>query len=373
MKVLQIANDYFGTKLYASLFHALENEGIDNMIFVPVKKTDRHGKEKAGEQYHTSSLTVSPCFSETDRFLFFSKQKKILKSMKSLIDFDNISTVHAHTLFSAGYAAMKIKEQYGKPYIAAVRNVDVNVFFKKMKFLHHTGIHIMKEASAVIFLSPAYKKSVLDQYVPMKYREEIRKKCYVIPNGISSFFLSQKSEVKHLENGRIRLIYAGEINRNKNLTETIEAVKILKKRGYDVRYTAVGDLTDRRCGHLTADKNMIHKPKCSHEELIKYYREADIFVMPSHTETFGLVYAEAMSQGLPVIYTKGQGFDGQFPQGEAGFGVSGYDASELADRIIEISQKYSVMSENAVNGSSKFDWRLIADKYAAMYKRYTAG
>ena len=109
MKVLQIANDYFWTKLYASLFHALENEGIDNMIFVPVKKTDRNGKEKAGEQYHTSSLTVSPCFSETDRFLFFSKQKKILKSMKSLIDFDNISTVHAHTLFSAVYAAMKIK------------------------------------------------------------------------------------------------------------------------------------------------------------------------------------------------------------------------------------------------------------------------
>ena len=37
------------------------------------------------------------------------------------------------------------------------------------------------------------------------------------------------------------------------------------------------------------------------------YRENDIYVMPSIIETFGLVYAEAMSQGLPVIYTRGQG------------------------------------------------------------------
>lgn len=40
--------------------------------------------------------------------------------------------------------------------------------------------------------------------------------------------------------------------------------------------------------------------------------------MPSHKETFGLVYAEAMSQGLPIIYTKNQGFDGQFPDGYVG-------------------------------------------------------
>ena len=39
------------------------------------------------------------------------------------------------------------------------------------------------------------------------------------------------------------------------------------------------------------------------------------FCLPSHAETFGLVYVEAMSQGLPIIY-EGQGFDKQFQDGE---------------------------------------------------------
>ena len=56
----------------------------------------------------------------------------------------------------------------------------------------------------------------------------------------------------------------------------------------------------------------------------------DIFVMPSVTELL-LVYAEAMSQGLPVIYTRGQGFDGQFEEEKL--------AIRLIARIREISMK----------------------------------
>ena len=43
--------------------------------------------------------------------------------------------------------------------------------------------------------------------------------------------------------------------------------------------------------------------------------------MTSLGESFGLTYAEAMSQGVPVIYSKGQGFDGQFKEGVVGYHV----------------------------------------------------
>lgn len=42
-------------------------------------------------------------------------------------------------------------------------------------------------------------------------------------------------------------------------------------------------------------------------KIIDVYRDSDIFVMPSKFETFGLVYVEALTQGLHLIYTKGQG------------------------------------------------------------------
>lgn len=89
--------------------------------------------------------------------------------------------------------------------------------------------------------------------------------------------------------------------------------------------------------------------------------------MPSKHETFGLVYAEAMSQGLPVIYTRGQGFDGQFEEGEVGYSVQYDSAEEIVDRIKEILNNYKTISNNCVEKVDRFDWDEIARKYIEIY------
>ena len=58
------------------------------------------------------------------------------------------------------------------------------------------------------------------------------------------------------------------------------------------------------------------------DKLIDLYRSADIFVMPSFTESFGLVYAEAMVRIACSLHTEGQGFDGQFNEGSRASCVS---------------------------------------------------
>lgn len=50
------------------------------------------------------------------------------------------------------------------------------------------------------------------------------------------------------------------------------------------------------------------------KQLREAFSISDIFVMPSKPETFGLVYVEALSQGLPILYAKGEGFDGYFDE-----------------------------------------------------------
>ena len=79
-----------------------------------------------------------------------------------------------------------------------------------------------------------------------------------------------------------------------------------------------------------------------------------IFILPSIHETFGLVYAEALSQGLPIIYTRGQGFDGHFEEGEVGYSVDCYDYEEISNKVLEIITKYETISSKAVNGVQKF-------------------
>ena len=72
--------------------------------------------------------------------------------------------------------------------------------------------------------------------------------------------------------------------------------------------------------------------------MIPFYKSAHIFVMPSLTETFGIVFIEALSQGLPLIYTKGQGIDGYFPQGFVGYA---YNPLDVVNGLLKVSHLWS--------------------------------
>lgn len=90
-------------------------------------------------------------------------------------------------------------------------------------------------------------------------------------------------------------------------------------------------------------------------------------MMPSHHETFGLVYAEAMSQGLPVVYTRGQGFDEQFPDGEVGLAIESKYPQTIANAIETIVINYKSISNNCVQRITNFKWDKIGKIYKSLY------
>lgn len=366
--VLQIANDYIDRNLYRVLFAHLEKKFIKNSIYVPISY-----KRKSLASFD-GNICVDACFSNLDRLLFYSKQKKMLHGICAHFTISSFDIIHAHTLFSGGYAAYKLHKKYGIPYIVAVRNTDVNVFFKYMLHLRSTGIRIMREAEKVIFLSPAYQSHVLSKYVPAAYQDEIQRKSVIIPNGIAPLFFEHPAAPKSLSGNPVRLIYVGEISSNKNLETTVQAAGLLRKKGLDLSLTVVGAILEEKYRSIIQKTSFIeYHDRCPQEEVLTYLRAADIFVMPSHTETFGLVYAEAMSQGLPVLYTRGQGFDGQFPDGTAGYAVSDTDPQELADKIEQVMDRYSTLSENCVRLVGKFNWDSIAQQYKNIYQTIIEG
>ena len=89
--------------------------------------------------------------------------------------------------------------------------------------------------------------------------------------------------------------------------------------------------------------------------------------MPSILETFGLVYAEAMSQGIPIIYSKGQGFDGQFDNGIVGYAVNCFDYKDISEKIIDLYNNYQQFSEQCLSMVDKFNWSTIAQEYMKIY------
>lgn len=142
----------------------------------------------------------------------------------------------------------------------------------------------------------------------------------------------------------------------------------LLKRGYDVSLDVVGKPKNKSILRILESNShvKIHGFK-TREELLATYRENDIFVLPSIRESFGLVYAEAMSQGLPVIYSKGQGFDQQFQDGVVGYGVNSLSSDEITCALEKIINNYEVLTKNALENYRTFNWRNNCERYTKLY------
>ena len=163
------------------------------------------------------------------------------------------------------------------------------------------------------------------------------------------------------------------MTKNKNIDKTIEIVK--KFRSYlPSKLTIIGSgeiSIEKLLKEMLKNSDFItYKEKISNRnELLQYYRSADIFIMPSKTETFGLVYAEAMSQGLPCLYSIGQGIDGYFEDGYVGYAINANDIDESVAKIVKIIENYSIISKNCISSSSLFHWDSIAEKFSQLYTK----
>jgi glycosyltransferase involved in cell wall biosynthesis len=347
----------------------LDAGGVESRVFVP---TYHNAKNIV---LPNKNVLVAGCFRKLDRFVFYYKQAKITTAAQKTYGVSTFDCIHAYTLFTDGNCAMQLAQQYGIPYVVAVRNTDINVFLKKRIFLRRSGIRILQNASAVFFLSEAYRQQLFREYVPSVLQDSLLRKAYVIPNGIDDFWIDNRvtifepERIKRIANKQLRVVYAGKVDKNKNITATQKALSILRTKGWNIAFTVVGNIVDKQeYKRIMKDPKTFYKPEQPKEALISIYRENDIFIMPSVHESFGLVYAEAMSQGLPVVYTRGQGFDKQFEEGLVGFSVDCHNPEEIANAVLRIVNDYEAIQQRCVEFCRKFCWRNIVNKYIAIYE-----
>ena len=365
LRVCHVCSNY--DNFYINFMNQQISVGLDIRVFY------FRAKERGLPNLDASYLDIRLNYSQWDRAFFYMKERKILDDFLKLYSDDKFDILHAHTLFSNGYIALKVKQKLGIPYIVAVRDMDVNIFFKYRINLRKLGIDVLKEASNIIFISEKYRDQVISKYVPEDLRKEFINKSVVLPNGIDKFYLNNiyVRDVYNLKKKEeINIITVGYVCKRKNQLTVCKAVEMLNAMGIKTKYTIIGKVLDNKVFNKIIKYDFVNYiPFLSKDELIDEYRKADIFVMPSITETFGLTYAEAMSQGLPVIYSKNQGFDGQIEEGKIGFHVDKKNVEDIKNKILRIMSNYEYISKNCTKLVSKFDWVSITNQYIEIYKR----
>lgn len=121
---------------------------------------------------------------------------------------------------------------------------------------------------------------------------------------------------------------------------------------------------------LSLQKNVIFTGFIKNNELIDYYHNSDVYLLPSWNEAFPMVLFEAMASGLPIVST----YVGMVPEivtEENGILVPVKSPHDIAEAICKIfslsSEEYQQMSERNVRIAKKNSWNVIAKEYESVY------
>jgi len=200
-------------------------------------------------------------------------------------------------------------------------------------------------------------KSWVDFYTSMGIPSE---NCVTIPNMVDpDRYVSCHTE-QPMDN-RVIFLYVGELSPAKGILDLLAAIKLIHNELPLSRWLIVGGGSEENSARGYINSHGLGSQVeitgwLTSQQLLEYYKRANIFVLPSHAEGFPNVLLEAMSAGLPIITTAVGGIPGILRHGVQGIFVQPGNSNELAKEMLELAndhdqrKKYSkAVIEHVIN------------------------
>lgn len=199
----------------------------------------------------------------------------------------------------------------------------------------------------------------------------------VIPHGVAEYCFRFPS-ARDVGDGPVRLLFVGRWSEAKGVRDLVTAVDSVLGDGQRVTLTAAGVGLQQAEVLATVPARvrevMTVRPHVPHTELPRVYGEHDVFVFPSLAEGFGLVVAEAMAAGRPVITTP-VGVGTALRHGVDSLIVPPRDPSALADaiRLLAVNRWLRArLGAPARRAAERYRWGTVAGRTAALYEEVLA-
>jgi glycosyltransferase involved in cell wall biosynthesis len=196
------------------------------------------------------------------------------------------------------------------------------------------------------------------------------------PTDVSRYHPVAKDEARRslgLPKGVSTLLFVGNLITRKGVYWLLEAVEILREKLQPMRVIICGNGPERERIEDFVAKNGLQdivwlEGKKDPHELSSYYSAADLFVMPSFSESFGLVYIEAMLWGIPIIAANTTAIPEVISSEDYGILVSPADPKALAGAIERgLGKKWN--REKIIEYARSFSWEKRIKEFEEVYER----
>jgi D-inositol-3-phosphate glycosyltransferase len=308
----------------------------------------------------------------------------------NILDFTEKKHIHYDLIFShywlSGLAALKLKKAWNIPVIhmfhtlALLKNkIARSERDMEGEFRINGEKKVLFKIDRLIVATIDEKKNLQTLYFASPDIIEI------IPPGVDTnhFYPIPVDEAKEFigipENEKM-ILFVGRIERLKGVDTLIKAISQLKQGDILQKcphylYIIGGDPNSDRvemnkemqrlqdlCSELGLDDLVLFLGKRDQDSLQYYYSAAEMLVMPSHYESFGMVALEAMACGTPVIATQVGGLQYLVQDQETGFIIPNDNPDALEEKITVLICKPELrekMSQNSISYTQSFSWNII--------------
>jgi len=278
-----------------------------------------------------------------------------------------------HSFFSipAGIISLFGKKVYGIPYVVSLRGSDVpNYDPYKLNYIHKISKPLTKfiwqNAIKTVALSNGLKDLALKTYPTLNIA--------VVYNGIDTTIFKRLRRKNESDN--VKLICVARVLKRKGIHHLLLALSQMNLNNVELLIVGTGNFENDLKGlsaKFNLDETISFYGYCDNNKLPELYSDADIFVLPSLTESFGIVFAEAMACGLPIIGTTAGGIPEVVRNGENGILVPPGNVNKLKNALVmlindkELRKKSGEKSIEIVQ--ENFTWDKIARDYLRIYKK----
>ncbi|UVD79134.1 glycosyltransferase family 4 protein [Myroides albus] len=371
MNILHIANDYSGSKVYQNLIKNLDYLDLNQIIYTGIRDASLIDCNKIIFCSSKSRIIYRNILTKYDRINFYHKVKKLNNDLKKLVDLSKIDLIHAHTWYSDGAVAYELFKDCNIPYVITIRNTDMNLFYKFMLHLRKYGEQILQNARKIIFISDVYKERFLETSVYKRNYQSFNDKITIKYNGIDKYWISNSNQrMIYSSNNIFKILYIGKFDKGKNVLNLIKAIKRLniERNQFSLTLIGGGGNDERKVLESIIGCKFINFLGVIYdkEKLKEKFREHHLFAMPSHAETFGLVYLEAISQGLPILNTVNEGIYGIY--NNVGESVVSTSIDSISAGIKTLRENYNSYDFVPFEIVSNHLWEYIAKDYKGMYE-----
>jgi D-inositol-3-phosphate glycosyltransferase len=296
---------------------------------------------------------------------------------------ENYDVIHSHYWLS-GKVAMPAAKELGIPLVhtmhtmARVKNLNLAEGETPEPMIRVQGeTQVVAAANALIANTDAEGASLVSLY------DACPDTVHVVSPGVDLYTFtpgesrSKARQVVGLPHDALVVSFVGRIQPHKGPEVLIRATSELVKHSpllrnkliVNVMGGASGANTDEvdRLKELTAwlgiDDVVRFEPPVARKDLAQWYRAADLVVVPSYSESFGLVALEAQACGTPVVATAVGGLRTAVADGISGVLVDGHNPkawSSVITRLLQEPQRRVLLSMGAIEHASHFGWDATA-------------